>query len=143
MIAYTFPLLDVVWSMLVFFGLLVWIWLFATIFVDLIRSRDIGGWSKAGWFLLVLVFPLVGSLIYLVARGRSMHERVAREAEAREAAFRRYVHDAAASGAPSTADELSKLVALREKGAITDEEFEEQKSKVLSARPEAPQRTAA
>lgn len=131
MIAYTYPLLNIFWSMLVFFGLFAWIWVLITIFTDVFRSRDIGGWGKAGWFLLVLVLPLVGALIYLIARGHSMHERAAREAEEQEVAFRQYVQEAAKSDGRSTADELSKLAALAEHGTISQREFEEQKAKLL------------
>ena len=135
MIAYTYPLLDLFWSMFVFFGLFLWIWVLITIFVDIFRSQDLGGWGKAGWFLLVLVLPLFGALIYLIARGRSMHERAARQAQEQEVAFRDYVQDVATSNGSSTADELSKLAALAERGTITQQEFEEQKARLLGGQP--------
>lgn len=143
MIAYTYPILNVFWSMFVFFGFVLWVWVLITIFVDIFRSRDIGGFAKALWFLLVLVFPLAGALIYLIARGRSMHERSAKVAEEQEVAFRQYVQDAAQSGnRTSTADELSKLAALAQNGTITQQEFEEQKAKLLG-RQQPTQPTAA
>lgn len=143
MIAYTYPILNIFWSMFVFFGFVVWIWVLITIFVDIFRSRDIGGFAKALWFLLVLVFPLAGALIYLIARGRSMHERAARASEEQEVAFRQYVQDAAQAGnRTSTADELAKLAALAQNGTITQQEFEEQKAKLLG-RQQPSQPTAA
>ncbi|HVX20744.1 MAG TPA: SHOCT domain-containing protein [Acidimicrobiales bacterium] len=132
MIAYTYPLLNIFWSLFIFFGFVLWIWVLVTIFVDIFRSRDIGGFAKAMWFLLVLIVPLIGALIYLVVRGRSMHERAVDEAEAQEASFRKYVQDVATSdNGTSTADELSKLAALAEQGTITPQEFAEQKAKLL------------
>ena len=139
MFAYTYPILNIFWSMFVFFGFFLWLWLLITIFVDIFRSRDIGGFAKALWFLLVLVLPLVGVLIYLIARGRSMHERAASDAAEQEAAFRQYVRQAAASGGgPSTADELAKLAALADKGAISQQEFQEQKARLLAQQPQQP-----
>jgi ABC-type multidrug transport system fused ATPase/permease subunit len=143
MIGYTYPLLDLFWSMFVFFGLFLWIWVLITIFVDIFRSQDLGGWGKAGWFLLVLVLPLFGALIYLIARGRSMHERAARQAEEQEVAFRQYVQEVATSDGSSTADELSKLAALADKGTITQQEFEEQKARLLGGQPGRPSKPTA
>lgn len=131
MVAYTYPLLNVLWSMFVFFGLLLWIWVLITVFVDIFRSPDMSGLGKAAWFTLVLVLPLFGALIYLIARGSKMHERAVHRVEEQEAAFREYVQDVAAHPNGSTADELSKLAALVEKGTISQQEFEEQKAKLL------------
>ncbi len=132
MIAYTYPLLDLFWSIFVFFGFFLWMWVLITVFADIFRSRDLSGWGKAAWFLLVLVLPLFGALIYLIARGHSMEARTTAQAEAQEAAFRDYVKEVAASpNGTSTADELSKLAALADKGAITQQEYAEQKAKLL------------
>ena len=139
MLAYTYPILNIFWSMFVFFGLFLWIWVLITIFIDIFRSKDLGGLAKALWFLLVLVLPLAGALIYLVARGHSMHERATREAQEQEVAFRQYVHDAAQSGdGTSTADDLSKLAPLAQNGTLTQQEFEEQKAKLLGRQPTQP-----
>lgn len=140
-LAYTYPLLNIFWSMLVLVGMVIWIWVLITIFVDLFRSRDISGWAKAAWLLLVLVLPLVGSLIYLIARGGSIGERSIREAEEQERAFRTYVRDAAGPTGTSTADELSKLSDLADKGIITRQEFEQQKAKLLGTTAEPPDRS--
>jgi uncharacterized protein (DUF58 family) len=132
MIAYTYPLLSIFWSLLIFFGLALWIWVLIMIFMDIFRSRDIGGFLKALWFLLVLVIPLIGAVIYLIVRGRSMPERSAQVATAQDAAFRQYVQEVAKSGnGASTADELSKLSALAEKGTISRQELADQKAKLL------------
>lgn len=75
MFAYTYPLLSLFWTMLIFFGFVVWIWLLVIVFGDIFRSRDMGGFAKALWVLFVIVVPLFGVLIYLIARGGDMHER--------------------------------------------------------------------
>ena len=78
MFAYTYPLLSLFWTMLLFFGFVVWIWLLVVVFGDIFRSHDIGGFAKALWVLLVIFLPLIGVLIYLIARGGKMQERAAR-----------------------------------------------------------------
>ena len=67
MLAYTYPLLNLFWTMFVFFGFVVWIWLLVVVFGDIFRSHDMGGFAKALWVLLVVVLPLLGVLIYLIA----------------------------------------------------------------------------
>lgn len=69
MLADSFPLLNVFWTMLEFVAFVVWIWLLIVVFGDIFRSRDMGGWAKAIWVLFVFVFPLLGVLVYLIARG--------------------------------------------------------------------------
>ncbi|MGA7418514.1 MAG: PLDc N-terminal domain-containing protein [Acidimicrobiales bacterium] len=75
MLAYTYPLLSLFWTMLIFFGFFVWIWLLIVVFGDIFRSRDLGGFAKALWVLFVIVVPLLGVLIYLIVRGGDMNER--------------------------------------------------------------------
>lgn len=123
------PLLDLFWAMLWFYLFFIWIWLLISIFGDIFRSQDLGGWGKAMWTLLVIVLPLLGVLIYLIARGDEMRDRAARDAAEAEAATRSYIQQAA--GAPSAADEIAKLAALRDQGILTPAEFETQKAAVL------------
>ena len=128
-----YPLLDLFWTMLWFFLFIAWLFLLFTLFADIFRSKDMGGWAKALWVLFIIVLPIIGSLVYLIVRGRSMHERAAEEYQDREKAFRSYVEEAAGSaGGASVADELSKLSALRDSGALTAAEFEAQKAKLLA-----------
>jgi hypothetical protein len=129
--AYSYPLLGIFWTMLWFFAFFIWIWLLIVVFTDIFRSHDMGGFSKALWCIFVIILPLLGVLIYLIARGGSMHERQARAAQQQEQAFREYVQDAAGSGGNS-ADQLAKLAQLKDSGAITDAEFQAGKAKILS-----------
>jgi Short C-terminal domain/Phospholipase_D-nuclease N-terminal len=130
-LAYDYPLLGVFWTMLWFFLFFIWIWILITIFADIFRSQDLGGWAKAGWTIFVIVLPFLGILIYLIARGKGMHERAMQRAAQQEQDFRGYVQEAA--GGTSSADQLSKLADLKEQGVLSDAEFEAQKAKILSS----------
>ncbi len=123
------PLLDLFWSMLWFFLFFVWIWLLITIFADIFRS-EISGWGKAGWTLFVIILPFLGVLIYLIANGDDMQTRAVQQASSREQAQRDYIQSVSSSS--SSADELSRFAALRDSGAITEEEFQAQKAKLLA-----------
>jgi hypothetical protein len=93
----SYPLLNVFWTMFEFFLWVAWIWILIAVFIDIFRSPDLSGWDKALWFLFVLLIPLVGVLVYLIARGGKMHERSARQAQHEDEAFRGYVQSAAAN----------------------------------------------
>jgi hypothetical protein len=131
MLAYTYPLLSIFWTMLEFFLFFLWIWLLIVIFSDIFRSHDLGGFAKALWVLFVIIIPYLGVLVYLIARGGSMHERAEQQAARQQKAFDAYVKQAAGSSGGSV-DELSKLADLKAKGVLTDAEFEAQKAKLLS-----------
>jgi hypothetical protein len=128
----SYPLLNVFWTMFEFFLWIIWIWILITVFIDIFRSHDLSGWAKALWFLFVLFIPLIGVLVYLIARGGEMHERAARQAQQQDAEARRYIQQAAAEAPASTADQLAKLADLRDRGVITAEEFDREKAKVLA-----------
>ena len=129
----SYPLLNVFWSMLYFFLWIIWIWILIMVFIDIFRSRDLSGWGKALWFLFVLFIPLIGVLVYLIARGGKMQQHATRDAQQQDQQFRQYVQEAAASSPASTADQLSKLAELRDRGVISAEEFDREKAKVLAA----------
>ena len=131
--ASSYPLLNVFWTIFEFFLWIIWIWILIWIFIDIFRSRDLSGWAKALWFLFVLFIPLIGVLVYLIVRGGSMHERAVQDAQRQDKEFRQYVQQAAATAPASTADQLSKLADLRDRGVISAEEFDREKAKVLGA----------
>ena len=128
----SYPLLNAFWTILEFFLLVLWIWLLIVVFIDIFRSADLSGGAKALWVLFVIILPLLGVLIYLIARGGKMHERAVAQARAQDAALRQYVQQTAASAPPSTADQLTKLADLRDRGVISNDEFERQKAKILA-----------
>jgi hypothetical protein len=128
--SYSYPLLGAFWTILEIFLWVMWIWILIYIFIDIFRSRDLSGWAKALWFLFVLLIPLIGVLVYLIARGGSMHDRAVQQAQQQDDQFRSYVQQAADSGTP--ADQLAKLADLRDRGVINDQEFEREKAKILA-----------
>ena len=130
MLAYTYPILSLIWMMFMFFVFVLWIWLLIAVFMDIFRSHDLSGGVKALWVFFIIILPFLGVLIYLIARGGKMHERAAEQADQQQKAFDAYVKEAAGSG--STTDELAKLADLKQSGAITDAEFEAQKAKLLA-----------
>jgi hypothetical protein len=131
MLAYSYPLLGVFWTMLWFFLFFIWIWILIVVFADIFRSHDMGGLAKALWVIFVIIVPFLGVLVYLIARGGKMHERAMSDAKQQDQEFRAYVQDAA--GGTSSADQLAKLADLKDKGVITDAEFEAQKAKILAS----------
>ena len=131
--SYSYPLLGAFWTILEIFLWVLWIWILIYVFIDIFRSHDLSGTAKALWFLFVLFIPLIGVLVYLIVRGGSMHERAVQDARHQDQEFRQYVQQAAASGPASTADQLTKLADLRDRGVISAEQFEREKAKVLAA----------
>lgn len=129
--SYSYPLLGAFWTILEIFLWVLWIWILIYVFIDIFRSHDLSGWAKALWFLFVLFIPLIGVLVYLIARGGEMHERAVRQAQQQDREFRNYVQEAA--GPQTTADQLTKLADLRDRGVITADEFEREKTKILAA----------
>ena len=129
--SYSYPLLGAFWTILEIFLWVLWIWVLIYVFIDIFRSRDLSGVAKALWFVFVLFIPLIGVLVYLIARGGSMQERAQQQARQADADARAYIQDVAGSG--NTADQLTKLAELRDRGVITPEEFEREKAKVLAA----------
>ena len=131
--SYSFPVLGAFWTIFMIFLWVIWIWILIWVFIDIFRSQDLSGWAKALWFLFVLLIPLIGVLVYLIARGGSMNERAAQQARQQNQEFRSYVQEAAADSPANTADQLAKLADLRDRGVISTQEFERQKAKVLAA----------
>jgi ABC-type multidrug transport system fused ATPase/permease subunit len=118
-------------TVLEIFLFIAWLWILFTIIGDLFRDHQLSGWAKAGWVLVLIVLPFLGTLIYLIARGQGMRDRAVRE----QAEMRKHMDDyirETAGGGGSPVDELAKLNDLKERGAISDAEFERAKAKLLS-----------
>jgi hypothetical protein len=125
-----YPFLDILWTLLVFFGWVIWFWLLIIVFSDLFSRHDISGWGKAGWILLVVVLPYLGVFIYLIAQGRQMAERREQRSRAARTEFDDYVKNVAAPG--GAAAEIEKAKQLLDSGAITEPEFDAIKAKALA-----------
>ena len=132
MLAYSYPLLGAFWTLLWLSLWIIWIFLLFRVIIDIFRSHDLSGWGKAGWLIFVIVLPFLGVFIYLIARGDEMGQRDVQDAQARDQEYRAYVQDAAAGQSPSGADQLAKLADLRDRGVISQAEFDQEKTKILS-----------
>lgn len=125
-----YPILDAFWTILMIFLWVLWFWVLITVIIDLFRSHDLSGGAKALWFIFILLIPLIGVLVYLIARGDKMHEHAVRQAQVQDQEMRRYIQDAA--GPRTSADQLAKLADLRDRGVITSDEFDHEKEKILA-----------
>jgi uncharacterized membrane protein YcjF (UPF0283 family) len=122
------PFLELLWTMIVFFAWVIYIWIAITVLVDVFRRHDIGGWGKAAWAAFVIVLPFLGVLIYLITEHEGIRERSTRQAEAQQAAFDQYVREAAGGSAA----EIAKAKELLDAGTITQAEFDAIKAKAVS-----------
>jgi hypothetical protein len=125
-----YPLLQVFWTILIFFAWVAWIWMVITVLGDVFRRRDLSGWGKAAWTVLIVVLPFVGVLSYLVIHSGDMAERNAKESQAAQAQFDDYVRSVAPTGGP--AGEIEKAQGLLDSGSITPGEFASLKAKALA-----------
>jgi len=130
MLASDFGTGQVFWSMLWFFMFFIWIWLLITVFADIFRSHDMGGFAKFLWVIFVIFLPYLGVFVYLIARGHKMSEHALEQAQANDAAARAYIQQAAGTSA-SPADELARLADLKAQGVIDDAEFQRLKAKAI------------
>lgn len=121
-----YPLLDLMLTMLWFFFFVAWLFLLINLSGDIFRSDDLSGWGKAGWLLFLIAVPIIAALFYIGIRGDRMTKRGIDDAKARDEALRTFY-----GGSP--AEDLTKLVALRDNGTLTAHEFELQKARVLTA----------
>lgn len=129
-IATSYPFLNILWSTLIFFAWVIFIWISITVLIDVFRRRDISGWAKAAWVIFVVLIPWIGVLVYLIANHDGMNERRAKESQAAQSQFDDYVRKAAGSGGP--ASEIEKAKQLLDSGSITQAEFDAIKARALA-----------
>ena len=125
-----YPFLSILGTMLVFFGFVIWCWLLIRVFGDVFRRGDIGGWAKFFWSVFVIVIPLLGVLIYLIAQGEKIGERDMEAANAQKAEFDTYVRQTAGNGGPG--NEIAQAKELLDSGAISQAEFDRIKQQALA-----------
>src|SRR3954454_3103292 len=130
-LAADYPFLGVLWSMIIFFAWVVWIWMMVVILTDVFRRRDIGGVAKAAWTVFLIVVPFLAVLVYLIAQHDGIAERNATRVQVAQAQMDDYVRSVAKNGGP--ASEIEKAKQLLDSGAIDRAEFESLKSKALAA----------
>jgi hypothetical protein len=130
-IAAAYPFFHILWSMLIFFAWVIFIWIAITVLIDVFRRHDISGWGKAAWTVFVVFLPWLGVLIYLIANHQGMAERRYNEAATTQAQFDDYVRQTAGSGG-GAAGEIERAKALLDNGTITQNEFDAIKAKALA-----------
>jgi uncharacterized membrane protein YcjF (UPF0283 family) len=128
LVAADYPFIDVLWTIIIFFAWVAWIWIAITVLIDVFRRADIGGWHKAAWVVFVIVLPFVGVLVYLIAQHEGMRERGEKQARAQQQAFDQYVRETAGGSAA----EIAKAKEMLDAGTITQAEFQAIKAKALS-----------
>jgi hypothetical protein len=128
LIAADYPFLEVLWTMIIFFAWVIYIWIVITVLVDVFRRHDISGGGKAGWVVFVIILPFLGVLIYLIAQHDGMRERSMKQAQAQQQAFNQHVRDAAGGSAA----EIAKAKELLDAGTISQAEFDAIKAKAVS-----------
>ena len=129
-IAADYPFLNILWSMLIFMGFLMWIWIAIMCFMDIFRRHDMGGFAKAIWIIFIIFIPLFGVLFYLIAYHNGIAERNQKGQEAAHAAFDQQVREAAGKSGP--ASEIDTAQKLLDAGTITQEDFDKIKAQALA-----------
>jgi len=130
-IASSYPFLDILWTTLIFFAWVIFIWIAITVLIDVFRRHDISGWGKAAWTIFIVILPWIGVLIYLIVNHDGMAERRMRDVQTSQAQFDDYVRQTAGSG--GAASEIERAKALLDNGTITQQEFDAIKAKALSS----------
>ncbi|MFN8148476.1 MAG: SHOCT domain-containing protein [Candidatus Nanopelagicales bacterium] len=122
---------EVLWSIVWFTLFFLWIWVLMTVFADIFRSDDLGGFAKAIWIIFIVVAWWLGVLIYLIVRGKGMQQRSIEAMKQADAAQREYIQSVAGSSSSSATEEIAKASALKDQGVISQEEFDAIKAKAL------------
>lgn len=125
-----YPFLDILWTMIIFFAWMAWIWIAITIFADVFRRKDIGGGKKTLWVVFVILVPFLGVFVYLLANHDGMADRSIKQAQANQEAFDDYVRQTAGGGAAS---EIAKAKELLDAGTINQDEFDRIKARATGA----------
>jgi hypothetical protein len=128
----SYPFLDAMWTMFIFFGWVLFIWLLILVYMDVFSRHDISGWAKAGWVIFTLILPFIGVFTYLIVEGRAMKDRQRQDEQQAQADLDAHIRTVAGGGNGSgTADQIAQAKHLLDTGAITPEEYSRLKQKAL------------
>jgi Short C-terminal domain/Phospholipase_D-nuclease N-terminal len=130
-LASSYPFLEVFWTLLIFFGFVVWIWILFTVFADLFRRHDTSGWVKVLWIIFIIILPFLGVFVYLIAEHRGMTERTIESQQVAKQQFDDYVRTTAGSNDPAA--QIARAKELLDSGTITQSEFDDMKRKALAS----------
>ncbi len=123
---------QVLWTMIYFFFLFAFIWILITVLMDLFRDHSLSGFAKVIWVIVLIFLPLIGCLIYLIARGHGMQERALQQAKQQQKAMNEYIRETAGTSGGNASDQIAQAHKLLESGAITQQEFDTIKAKALA-----------
>jgi hypothetical protein len=129
-LATSYPLLEVFWTMLIFFAFVIWIWILFTVFADIFRRRDTSGFAKVMWIIFIIILPFLGVFVYLIAEHNGMAERSAKAQQEAQSQFDQYVQSVAAKGDPT--EQIAKAKQLLDSGTISQAEFDKMKQQALA-----------
>jgi len=128
--ASSYPFLNILWTTLIFFAWVLFIWIAITVLIDVFRRHDISGWAKAFWVIFIVLVPWIGVLVYLIANHDGMTERREKDTQVAQTQFDDYVRKTAASG--GSASEIAKAKELLDNGTISQQEYDALKAKALA-----------
>jgi hypothetical protein len=130
LLASSYPFLEVVWTMFIFFGFIVWLWLLFTVIGDIFRRHDTNGFAKVLWIIFLIVLPFLGVFVYVIVEHKGMTERSIKRQESTQAQVEGYLRSVAAQSDP--AEQIAKAKALLDQGAIDQAEFDSIKQQALA-----------
>src|SRR5690349_18468085 len=132
-LAADYPFLDILWSMIIFFAWVVWIWMMIVILTDVFRRRDIGGWAKAAWTVFLIVLPFLAALVYLIANHDGMAARRSKDVQQQQQIVDQHIRQVAGGdGSGGPASEIAHAKQLLDSGAISQAEFDQLKQRALA-----------
>jgi Phospholipase_D-nuclease N-terminal len=130
LLAASYPLLEVFWTILIVFGFVIWIWILFTVLGDIFRRSDTSGWVKVMWIIFMVVVPYFGVFVYLIAEHKGMTERSLAQQQAAQAQIDQYVKSVAVQSDPT--EQIAKAKQLLDTGTITQSEFDGVKRAALA-----------
>ena len=130
MLATSYPLLEVFWTMLIFFAFVIWLWILFVVILDIFRRQDASGWVKVAWIVFIIVLPYLGVFVYLIAEHKGMTERSTRQQEAAQTEMDQYVRSVAGKSNPT--EQIAKGEELLKEGTISQAEFDQLKKQALA-----------
>jgi len=129
-LATSYPFLEVLWTMIIFFAFIIWLWILFTVFTDLFRRHDTSGWVKVLWIIFIIIVPYLGAFLYLIIEHKGMTERSIQAQKQAQSQFDEYVQTVAGKSDP--ADQIAKAKSMLDAGTITQAEFDQLKQKALA-----------
>ena len=120
---------EFLWTCLAIFFMVIYFMMLFQVIVDVFRRHDASGGKKAGWLILLLILPFISLIAYMLMNSEGMAER---QRDLMEARGSRPSGGGNSSGGSGPASEIASAKALLDSGAISQEEYQSIKSRVLA-----------